>query len=112
MMRPGFAPIPPIIDSDGIHKTFDIKFINLAPLGAPWRGPRLMIMPSGNHHHLGLDLRRRHQPHDLARESRRRTIALQNKTLWSALSKTDLLVAPPGFTVAQPDASFAPPSRE
>jgi deoxyribonuclease-2 len=25
------APIPPIIDSDGIHKTFDIKFIDLRP---------------------------------------------------------------------------------
>ena len=33
------GPIPPIIDSDGIHKTFDIKFINLTPLGAPWAWP-------------------------------------------------------------------------
>jgi Deoxyribonuclease II len=29
------------------------------------------------------------------------TVGYEYKTLWSALSKTDLLVAPPGFTVAQ-----------
>ena len=28
--------IPPILDSDGIHKTFDIKYIDLRPLGFPW----------------------------------------------------------------------------
>jgi deoxyribonuclease-2 len=30
------GPIPPVGDTNGIHKTFDIKFINLGPLGAHW----------------------------------------------------------------------------
>ena len=33
------GPIPPMIDSDDIHKTFDIKFVDLRPLGAPWAWP-------------------------------------------------------------------------
>jgi hypothetical protein len=33
------GPIPPIADSDGIHKTFDIKYINLSSLGAHWAWP-------------------------------------------------------------------------
>jgi deoxyribonuclease II len=31
--------IPPIADVDGIHKTFDIKFINLGSMGAHWAWP-------------------------------------------------------------------------
>ena len=31
--------IPPIADTDGIHKTFDIKYINLGPLGIHWAWP-------------------------------------------------------------------------
>jgi deoxyribonuclease II len=96
------GPIPPIIDSDGIHKTFDIKFINLAPLGAPWAWPE-----THDHAKWGItttsdwicvgDINRM-----ISQENRGGgTIALQNKTLWSALSKTDLLVAPPGFSVAE-----------
>jgi len=27
------GPIPPVADSDGIHKTFDIKYINLGSMG-------------------------------------------------------------------------------
>ncbi|HWB93956.1 MAG TPA: deoxyribonuclease II family protein [Puia sp.] len=33
------GPIPPIADSDGIHKTFDIKYINLGPMGLHWAWP-------------------------------------------------------------------------
>ena len=31
--------IPPELDSDGIHKTFDVKYIDLSPLGMPWTWP-------------------------------------------------------------------------
>jgi len=31
--------IPPVADTDGIHKAFDIKFINVGPLGAHWAWP-------------------------------------------------------------------------
>jgi deoxyribonuclease-2 len=35
--------IPPTLDSDGVHKTFDVKYIDLSTLGVPWkwRGFRL-----------------------------------------------------------------------
>ena len=31
--------IPPVLDSDGIHKTYDVKYIDLSPLGVPWTWP-------------------------------------------------------------------------
>jgi hypothetical protein len=33
------GPIPPTQDSDGIHKTFDIKFIDLRSFGTDWSWP-------------------------------------------------------------------------
>jgi len=27
------GPVPPVADTDRIHKTFDIKYLNLGPLG-------------------------------------------------------------------------------
>ena len=68
------GPIPPILDSDGIHKVFDIKYIDL-------RAPRSKVGLAGNQrpckmgHNYGqveMGLRWRHQPHDLAGEPRRR----------------------------------------
>lgn len=91
------GPIPPIADSDGIHKTFDIKYINLSPLGAHWAWPE-----THDHAKWGITL---HKPYicvgDINRmiSQRKRgggTIAFQNTTLWQALSKAGLLLAPPG----------------
>ncbi|WPV01541.1 deoxyribonuclease II family protein [Mucilaginibacter sp. cycad4] len=91
------GPIPPIADSDGIHKTFDIKYINLGFMGAHWAWPE-----THDHAKWGVTL---HTPWvcvgDINRmiSQRRRggcTIAFQNQTLWSGLSKTSLLLAPPG----------------
>jgi len=93
--------IPPILDSDGIHKTFDIKYIDLSRLGAPWAWPE-----THDHAKWGItktddwicvgDINRM-----ISQEKRGGgTIAFQNATLWSALSKTDLLVAPPGHSRA------------
>jgi len=91
------GPIPPIADSDGIHKTFDIKYINLGFMGAHWAWPE-----THDHAKWGVTL---HEPWicvgDINRmiSQRKRgggTIAFKNQTLWSGLSKTTLLLAPPG----------------
>jgi deoxyribonuclease II len=93
------GPIPPIADSDGIHKTFDIKFINMGALGLHWAWPE-----THDHAKWGITL---HEPWicvgDINRmiSQRKRgggTIAFQNKVLWSALSKSGLLLAPPGHS--------------
>jgi len=91
--------IPPTLDSDGIHKTFDVKYIDLSQLGIPWTWPE-----THDHAKWGItvdpdwicvgDINRM-----VSQEKRGGgTIAFQDQTLWAALSKTDLLVAPPGHT--------------
>jgi deoxyribonuclease-2 len=93
------GPIPPIADSDGIHKTFDIKYINLGFMGAHWAWPE-----THDHAKWGITL---HEPWvcvgDINRmiSQRKRgggTIAFQNSTLWLGLSKSALLLAPPGHS--------------
>ncbi len=112
--------VPPMADSDGIHKTFDVKFINLSPLGAHWVWPE-----THDHAKWGITL---HSDWvcvgDINRmiSQRKRgggTIAFQNETLWKALSKTSLVVAPPGHTRAEAHAiiksthgSEAPPKAK
>lgn len=93
------GPIPPTLDSDGIHKTFDIKFIDLSRLGAPWAWPE-------THDHAKWGITKRNNwvcvgdiNRMISQEKRGGgTIAFQNEILWTALSKTDLLVAPPGHS--------------
>jgi deoxyribonuclease-2 len=91
--------IPPTLDSDGIHKTSDVKYIDLSPLGVPWTWPE-----THDHAKWGItvdsdwvcvgDINRM-----ISQEKRGGgTIAFQDEKLWAALSKTDLLVAPPGHT--------------
>ena len=93
------GPIPPIADSDGIHKTFDIKYVNLGSLGAHWAWPE-----THDHAKWGITL---HEPWicvgDINRmvSQRKRgggTIAFKNQTLWVGLSKAGLVLAPPGHT--------------
>ena len=91
--------IPPVLDSDGIHKTYDVKYIDLSPLGVPWTWPE-----THDHAKWGItvdsdwvcvgDINRM-----VSQEKRGGgTIAFQDAKLWAALSKTDLLVAPPGHS--------------
>src|SRR5207244_7495816 len=91
--------IPPIADSDGIHKTFDIKYVNMGPLGAHWAWPE-----THDHAKWGITT---HSDWvcvgDINRmiSQRKRgggTIAFQNQRLWRALSETNLLLAPPGHS--------------
>ena len=93
------GPIPPVADSDGIHKTFDVKYINLGFMGAHWAWPE-----THDHAKWGITL---HKPWicvgDINRmiSQRKRgggTIAFQNQTLWLGLSKSALLLAPPGHS--------------
>ena len=93
------GPIPPIADTDGIHKTFDVKYVNLGPLGAHWAWPE-----THDHAKWGITV---DQPWvcigDINRMVSQRergggTIAFQNKTLWQGLSKAGLVLAPPGHT--------------
>jgi deoxyribonuclease-2 len=96
------GPIPPVADTDGIHKTFDIKFINLGPLGLHFAWPETL-----DHAKWGItvdsdwicvgDINRMISQ----RKRGGGTIAFQNHTLWQALSKTDLILAPPGHTREQ-----------
>lgn len=94
--------IPPIADSDGVHKTFDIKYINLGALGVHWAWPE-----THDHAKWGITL---HSNWicvgDINRmvSQRKRgggTIAFQNDVLWKALSQSSFLLAPPGSTRAQ-----------
>jgi deoxyribonuclease-2 len=91
--------IPPILDSDGIHKTFDVSFIDFRQLGVPWAWPE-----THDHAKWGItvdsdwvcvgDINRM-----ISQEKRGGgTIAFQEPTLWAALSKTDLQLYPPGFS--------------
>lgn len=91
--------IPPTLDSDGIHKTFDVKYVDLAPLGVPYAWPE-----THDHAKWGVtvdsdwvcvgDINRM-----VSQEKRGGgTIAFQNDILWAALQKIDLLVAPPGHS--------------
>ncbi|HEX7721205.1 MAG TPA: deoxyribonuclease II family protein [Pyrinomonadaceae bacterium] len=91
--------IPPILDSDGIHKTFDVSFVDFRPLGVPWAWPE-----THDHAKWGItvdsdwvcvgDINRM-----ISQEKRGGgTIAFQEPTLWGALSKTNLKVLPPGFS--------------
>jgi len=91
--------IPPILDSDGIHKTFDVSFIDFRPLGVPFAWPE-----THDHAKWGItvdsdwvcvgDINRM-----ISQEKRGGgTIAFQEPTLWAALSKTDLQIYPPGFS--------------
>jgi deoxyribonuclease II len=90
--------IPPIFDSDGIHKTYDIKYINLGPLGIHVAWPE-------THDHAKWGITTHSNwicVGDVNRmiSQRKRgggTIAFQNETLWLGLSKTDLLLAPTGL---------------
>lgn len=89
--------IPPTLDSDGIHKTFDVKYIDLRPLGAPWAWPetrdhaKWAIGTSEDWVCVG-DINRM-----VSQEKRGGgTVAFQDPALWAALSKTDLVVAPAG----------------
>jgi deoxyribonuclease-2 len=91
--------IPPILDSDGIHKTFDVSFVDFRPLGVPWAWPE-----THDHAKWGItvdsdwvcvgDINRM-----ISQEKRGGgTIAFQEPTLWAALSKTDLQIYPPGYS--------------
>jgi deoxyribonuclease II len=93
------GPIPPVADSDGIHKTFDIKYINLGALGIHVAWPE-----THDHAKWGITT---HSPWicvgDINRMISQRKrgggcVCFQNQTLWTGLSKTDLLLAPPGMT--------------
>lgn len=91
--------IPPTLDSDGIHKTFDVKYIDLSPLGVPWNWPethdhaKWAISVDSDWVCVG-DINRM-----ISQEKRGgATIAFQDNGLWTALSKTDLIVSPPGHT--------------
>jgi deoxyribonuclease-2 len=93
------GPIPPIVDSDGIHKTFDIKYVNLGSLGIH------MIWPeTQDHAKWGIT---KHKPWicvgDINRmiSQRKRgggTIAFQNEILWHVLTRAGLILAPPGHS--------------
>ncbi len=91
------GPIPPIADVDGIHKTFDIKYVNLGSMGLHWAWPE-------THDHAKWAVTLKNDwvcVGDINRmiSQRKRgggTIAFQNATLWRALSQAGLLLAPPG----------------
>ena len=91
--------IPPHADSDGIHKTFDIKYINLGALGMHFAWPE-----TRDHAKWAITLKNDWVcVGDINRmvSQRKRgggAIAFRNRTLWTALTKTALLLAPPGHT--------------
>jgi deoxyribonuclease-2 len=107
--------IPPIQDADGIHKTFDIKFVDLTPV-AKYKWPEHAdhakwavstgVSPKGkpdngkNHKWVCVgDINRM-----ISQEKRGgATIAFQNDALWTVLhhSETTAIVPPPGHNKDQ-----------
>lgn len=91
--------VPPTLDSDGIHKTFDVKYIDLSPLGVPWTWPE-----SHDHAKWGITTRSNWvcvgDINRMVSQEKRGgcTIAFQHPDLWHALSRTALVVAPPGHS--------------
>jgi deoxyribonuclease-2 len=91
--------VAPVSDTDGIHKTYDIKYINLGPLGIHMAWPE-----THDHAKWGITTHLNWVcVGDINRmiSQRKRgggTIAFQNESLWRGLSKTDLLLAPPNMT--------------
>lgn len=97
--------IPPTLDSDGVHQTYDVKYIDLRPLGVPWTWPETQdhakwaISVASDWVCVG-DINRM-----ISQEKRGGgTIAFQDSRLWTALSQTDLVVPPPGHTQADAQA--------
>lgn len=97
--------IPPTLDSDGVHKCVDVKYIDLNPLGVPWSWSethdhaKWAISVDSDWVCVG-DINRM-----VSQEKRGGgTIAFQDRRLWEALSKTDLVVAPPGQSQADAQA--------
>jgi deoxyribonuclease-2 len=94
--------IPPVLDSDGIHKTFDVKYIDLRKLGAQYTWPE-------THDHAKWGITKTHNwicvgdiNRMVSQENRGGgTIAFQDQKLWQDLSLTDLIVPPPGQTDAE-----------
>ncbi|GAB2846384.1 deoxyribonuclease II family protein [Pseudoduganella ginsengisoli] len=91
--------IPPTQDSDGVHQTYDVKYIDLRQLGMPWTWPethdhaKWAISVESDWICVG-DINRM-----VSQEKRGGgTIAFQDSRLWAALSKTDLIVPPPGYS--------------
>jgi deoxyribonuclease-2 len=91
--------IPPTLDSDGVHRVHDVKYIDLSPLGIPWSWSE-----THDHSKWGLtvdsdwicvgDINRM-----VSQEKRGGgTIAFQDEKLWQALQKIDLLMPPPGYS--------------
>ncbi len=94
------GPVPPVCDSDGVHHVADVKYIDLRPLGVPY-----LWSETRDHAKWGRtltddwlcvgDINRM-----ISQEKRGGgTIAFRDPRLWSALSKVDLLVPPPGCTI-------------
>jgi deoxyribonuclease II len=96
------GPIAPVSDSDGIHKTYDISYINLGPLGIHYAWPE-------THDHAKWAITVHSEwicVGDINRmiSQRKRgggTICFQNDLLWKALSRTALILAPPNHTRTQ-----------
>lgn len=94
--------IPLVADSDGVHKTYDIKFINLGALGIHMIWPeshdhaKWAITTDSNWVCVG-DINR------MVSQRKRGggTIAFQNQTLWQALTKTSFILTPPGMSRTQ-----------
>jgi len=94
----GKNQIPPVADTDGIHRVYDVKYITLKPLGLPWAWPethdhaKWAVSHTDNWVCVG-DINRM-----ISQEKRGGcTIAFQDQALWTLLSKTDLLDVPSGM---------------
>ncbi len=89
--------IPPILDSDGHYKTFDVKYIDLNPLGFPFSWPE-----THDHAKWGITVKKDWicvgDINRMVSQEKRGggTVAFQDKKLWNALKQTDKLVLPPG----------------
>ena len=94
--------VPPMLDKEGVYRTYDIKYIDFRPLGAAFAWPetkdhaKWAISKKSNWVCVG-DINR------MVTQRRRGggTIALQDAKLWKALKQTEFIAPPPGVSEAK-----------
>lgn len=93
------GPIAPVLSADGSYRSFDVKLVNMGPLGIHIQYPETC-----DHSKQGVALAGdwviiSDENRMLSQKNRGGgAIAFQNRRIWEALSRADVVTAPPGGT--------------
>lgn len=97
--------VPAILDADGVHRTYDIKYIDFRPLGVAYAWPETQDhakwgITKKNHWVVVGDINRM----ITQRQRGGGAIALQDPKLWNGLKLTEFVDPPRGLTQEQATA--------